>query len=137
MPDENDSGVAAPPKRSIATGGRLRSAPGRSRLLPRRLYERLGEFLFQQGEIALYAAGAADEHMVRALDAQCWQKRAGQRAKTALHAVADNRPADLLGDGDAKTNGRVAIIEGTNKQHETRSEEHTSELQPLMRIPYA
>src|SRR3546814_11994944 len=106
MPDENDSGVAAPPKRSIATGGRLRSAPGRSRLLPRRLYERLGEFLFQQGEIALYAAGAADEHMVRALDAQCWQKRAGQRAKTALHAVADNRPADLLGEGDAKTNGR-------------------------------
>src|SRR3546814_14668078 len=57
--------------------------------------------------------------MVRALDAQCWQKRAGQRAKTALHAVADNRPADLLGDGDAKTNGRVAIIAGTNKKHET------------------
>src|SRR3546814_18761454 len=83
MPDENDSGVAAPPKRSIATGGRLRSAPGRSRLLPRRLYERLGEFLFQQGEIALYAAGAADEHMVRALDAQCWHKSAGPRAKTA------------------------------------------------------
>src|SRR3546814_14348273 len=57
--------------------------------------------------------------MGRALDAQCWQKRAGQRAKTALHAVADNRPADLLGDGDAKTNGRVAIIAGTNKKHET------------------
>src|SRR3546814_9698202 len=100
--------------------------------------------------------------MVRALDAQCWQKRAGQRAKTALHAVADNRPADLLGDGDAKTNGRVAIIAGTNKKHETghrhalsgvgrqkvaplsdlpqadsRSEEHTSELQSLMRISYA
>src|SRR3546814_3099394 len=112
---------------------------------------RLGVFLFRQGESALYAAGAADEHMVRALDAQCWQKRAGQRAKTALHAVADNRPADLLGDGDAKTNGRVAIIAGTNKKHETghrhalsgvgrqkvRSEEHTSELQSLMRISYA
>src|SRR3546814_2899274 len=120
---------------------------------------RLGVFLFRQGESALYAAGAADEHMVRALDAQCWQKRAGQRAKTALHAVADNRPADLLGDGDAKTNGRVAIIAGTNKKHETghrhalsgvgrqkvaplsdlpqadsflRSEEHTTELQSLM-----
>src|SRR3546814_17778771 len=57
--------------------------------------------------------------MDRAFNAQCWQRRAGQRAKTALHAVADNRPADLLGDGDAKTNGRVAIIAGTNKKHET------------------
>src|SRR3546814_4334357 len=80
--------------------------------------------------------------MVRALDAQCWQKRAGQRAKTALHAVADNRPADLLGDGDAKTNGRVAIIAGTNKKHETGHRHALSgvgrqQVAPLSDLPQA
>src|SRR3546814_14622167 len=53
------------------------------------------------------------------LNAQLWQRLAGRGAKPALHAVGENRRADLLGDGDAKTNGRVAIIAGTNKKHET------------------
>src|SRR3546814_6744758 len=52
--------------------------------------------------------------------------------------IGDERLAHLVGDGDA----RIAIaadpdIVGTHRTDVARSEEHTSELQSLMRISYA
>ena len=37
------------------------------------------------------------------------QDFAGERAEAALHAVADDRAADLLGDGEADAHRRIAV----------------------------
>ena len=52
----------------------------------------------------------ADHDMVGAGDAMLGQDFAGERAEAALHAVADDRAADLLGDGEADAHGRIAVI---------------------------
>src|SRR5690606_15478141 len=77
-----------PPARRIAL------ARHRSRQSDRQL-------LAQPAEIALDPAFAADQHMVVIGQPALRQRLAQQRAEAALHAVAHNRIADLLGDGDA------------------------------------
>lgn len=47
--------------------------------------------------------------MVGAGDSVCRQKLAGERAKAPLHAVADDRIADLPGDGEADPDQVVAV----------------------------
>ncbi|GAC1579661.1 MAG: hypothetical protein NVS3B5_12900 [Sphingomicrobium sp.] len=44
---------------------------------------------------------------------------AGKRAETALHAVAHDRVADLLGDRVADANRRIAIAARTDLKDET------------------
>ena len=42
---------------------------------------------------------------------------AGERAESALHAVADNRTAYFLGDGKADPNRRVAVVAAADEQY--------------------
>jgi hypothetical protein len=42
---------------------------------------------------------------------------AGERTKPALHAIADDRPTDFLGNGYAQPLGRVFIFSVSHKQH--------------------
>ena len=46
------------------------------------------------------------------------QQFAGERAEAALHAVADDRVADLLGDGEADAHRRVAVVARADEQDE-------------------
>ena len=48
------------------------------------------------------------------------QDFARERAEAALHAVADDRAADLLGDGEADALGRIAVAAIADEQDETR-----------------
>ena len=43
---------------------------------------------------------------------------AGERAEAPLHAVADDRAADLLGDGEADAHRGVAILAVADEQDE-------------------
>ena len=43
---------------------------------------------------------------------------AGQRAEAPLHAVADDRAADLLGDGEADALDRIAVLAVADEQDE-------------------
>ena len=43
---------------------------------------------------------------------------AGERAEAALHAVADDRVADLLGDGEADAHRRVRVLAVADEQDE-------------------
>jgi len=44
---------------------------------------------------------------------------AGERAKTPLHAVADNRAADFLGDREADSDCGVIVLAVANEEDET------------------
>ena len=44
---------------------------------------------------------------------------AGERAKTPLHAVADNRAADFLGDRKADSDCGVIVLAVANEEDET------------------
>src|SRR3546814_5205027 len=60
--------------------------------------------------------------------------------RLALHVHEDHRRADLGGNGEAlrvALQRRHVVHDGGTRGHRLRSEEHTSELQSLMRISYA
>src|SRR5690606_13066904 len=78
--------------------------------------ERGEKLVAQQREVALDAALAADQHVVGVSHAVYGQEVAQQRAEATLHAVAHDRIADPLGDGDAIAQSRAAI--GAGEQHE-------------------
>ena len=80
--------------------------------------ERAGKLRAEQAEIALDALGAADHHMVGAGNALCRDDLAGERAEAALHPVADDRTADLLGDGEADAHRRIRILAVADEQDE-------------------
>jgi hypothetical protein len=63
-----------------------------------------------QAEVALDAPGAADHHMVGARLSLGRNDLAGERAKAPLHAVADDRSADLLGYSEADAHRRIRIL---------------------------
>ena len=56
--------------------------------------------------------------MVGAWKATLGHDVAGKRPKAALHAVADNRIADLLGDGETGAHLRVVIAAVADQQDE-------------------
>src|SRR3546814_10688297 len=71
--------------------------------------------------LQLYGLGrAADRH----------RRDAGVQQR--LYRLADRQPADVGGDARA-----AGVCAGAELRHQPRSEEHTSELQSLMRISYA
>ena len=72
-------------------------------------------------EAALDPAGAADQHMVGAGQPLGRHEFAGEGSKAALHAIADDRIADLLGDGETNAHHRVAIFAVTDQQDEAWS----------------
>ena len=57
--------------------------------------------------------------MVGARDTGKWQMRAREFAEAALHAVADNGVADLLGHGVPNADGGVAVRARTDLENET------------------
>lgn len=75
------------------------------------------QFFAQQAEIPLYPAFSADQDMIMIRQSGRWQHFPQQRTKAALHAVADHRIADLLGNGDAIALA-LAVIRARQK-HET------------------
>src|SRR3546814_1409152 len=73
-----------------------------------------------------------------ATDADTW-KRGGFEPRSGLRGRTD-RTSPALGRGDADESdvfGPVAGVAGDRQPTQDRSEEHTSELQSLMRISYA
>ena len=85
---------------------------------PRNLAQRLFQLGAQQGEIALLAAIAADQHMIRTRIAMKRQQFACENAKAALHPVTDNGAAYLFRDRDAETHRRIAIGTVAHQQDE-------------------
>jgi hypothetical protein len=57
--------------------------------------------------------------MIRAGKAFARHKLAGERPEATLHAVADDSAADLLGDSEADTHLRIAILAVADEQDET------------------
>jgi len=56
--------------------------------------------------------------MVSAWNAARRKDFAGERSKPPLHPVADDRSADLLGDGEADALGRIAVGAVADQQNE-------------------
>jgi len=57
--------------------------------------------------------------MIRAGEAARWNDLASKRSKAALHAVANDSPPDLFGDGEADAHARVLILAVADEQDET------------------
>jgi hypothetical protein len=79
----------------------------------------LGEIGAQQAEIAFDSVSAADHDMVGAGQAMRRDKLSGESAEAPLHAVADDGPADLLGDRETDPLGRVAVLPVADEQDES------------------
>ena len=67
-------------------------------------------------EIALDSSGTTDDDMIGAGNSMFWQRFAGEGAKAALHPVADDRIADLLGDGEADAHRHNDIAARADEQ---------------------
>ena len=74
----------------------------------------------KQAVVAFNAFRAADHHMVGTGEALDWHDLAGERAETALHTIANDSAADLLGDRKADANGGIRIFPIANQQDEAR-----------------
>ena len=79
----------------------------------------MGKVVPQQAEIPLNALGPADHDMIRAVDSLDRNDLAGKGAEAALHAVADDGPADLPGDCESDPLGGVAVLAVTNEKDES------------------
>ena len=76
------------------------------------------EFRAEQAEVAFYPLGAADHDMIRSWDAFAGHDLAGKRAEAALHPIADDCAADLLGDGEADAHRWVRILAVADEEQE-------------------
>jgi hypothetical protein len=76
------------------------------------------EIAAKKREIALDPAGAPDQDMIGAGDPAHRQHLTGEGPETALHAVADDRAADLLRHRDPEAHPRVAVGAIANEQNE-------------------
>ena len=74
----------------------------------------------EAGEISLDPPGSTDQDMVGAGNSMFRQGIASERAKSALHPIANDCIADLLGDREANAHGWIVILTRTNKQNESR-----------------
>jgi hypothetical protein len=79
-----------------------------------RLCECADQVLAKFVEVPLDSAAAADHHVIRAGIALLGENFAGESAKAALHAVADDGSADLLADSEADASKRIAIVTVAN-----------------------
>ena len=83
------------------------------------LVQSVFELRAKQAEITLDSFGAADHHVVGAGNALRRHDLAGERAEAALHAVADDRTADLLRDGKTDADRRVRILAVADEEQES------------------
>ena len=84
------------------------------------MFERPPQLAPKQAEIALDSARAADHDMVRAGDPAGRDELAGKRPETPLHAVADHRSADFLGDRESDPHRGVAVAAPMDEEDEAR-----------------
>lgn len=80
--------------------------------------QRFGELGGERGIIALDPALPSDQHVIRTGYALDRQKLARERPQPAFHPVANDRVADLLGDGEADANRGLTIVTRAYLQHE-------------------
>jgi hypothetical protein len=85
-----------------------------------RLCECADQVLAKFPEVSLDSAAAADHHVIRTSIALLGENFAGESAKAALHAVADDGSADLLADGEANAAKRIAIVTIANEEYKAR-----------------
>jgi len=100
-----------------ASFARTAPAPGWIALPLCRASESDGEFFTQADEITLNTAFPANQDMVVIGQPFAGQCGAQQFPEPALHPIADDRVADLLGYGDAKALAQSAV--GPGQQHKT------------------
>lgn len=67
----------------------------------------------------LDAARPADQHMIGSGDPGLRKDRPGELPKTPLHPIANDGAPNLLGNGDAEANRRIAVAARTHEQHES------------------
>src|SRR3569833_4362171 len=79
----------------------------------------LVQFQAEQAEVALDAPRAADHHMVAAEKALGRHDFARERAEAPLHAVADDRSADLLCAGATDAHRGIALPAVADQQDES------------------
>jgi hypothetical protein len=80
--------------------------------------QRAFELRAKQSEIALDALRAADHYMIGAGNTFRRHDLAGEFAEAAFHAVADDRAADLFGDGEADAHRGVRILAVADEKQE-------------------
>src|SRR5690606_16339302 len=85
------------------------SAPGGIAFALPRADQSRGELRTKLAEVAFDAAFAANQDMIVIGQAFVRERSAKQLAEAALHAVANDRVADLLGDGYAEALALPAI----------------------------
>ena len=56
--------------------------------------------------------------MIRTIETLRGNDFPGQRTEAALHTIADDRPANLLGDGEADPPGDIAVLTIADKKDE-------------------
>src|SRR3546814_3925912 len=100
--------------------------------------------LFRSTRRRICRAGANSRHAgaMKRLDTlirvRQWQLNENRRRVVELEASADRARARIRSlDGNIEAEGRVADRAGAGSGFATRSEEHTAELQSLMRSSYA
>src|SRR5688572_6318529 len=113
------SGSLAAARARGPIASRARGESGRGRSLCH-LGESAAELVGQRRIIALDSAGAANQDMIGAGYALLRQDRAGEGAEAAFHAVADDRSADLLGDGETDALGGIGVSAVANQQDKAR-----------------
>jgi hypothetical protein len=77
------------------------------------------ELFAKASKVALDALCPSDDHVVRARNAFERHDFSGERAQATLHSVADDRAADLLGDGEADAHRRIMILAVADEQNKT------------------
>ena len=90
--------------------------PARSWLA--QLVERAGKLGAKQAEIPFDAPRAADHHVIRAGKTHRGNELAGERPEAALHPVANDRAADLFGDGESDPHRAIAVLAIPDQQDE-------------------
>jgi hypothetical protein len=115
------AGSATGPSASLWRPG---SAAARS-FLPQPV-KRAAKLVAEHGVGAFNAVGATDHHMIRSGEALGRDDLAGEGTEPALHAVADDRSADFLGDGESHAHRRIRIPAIADEQDKSRSRDTTA-----------
>ena len=80
--------------------------------------QRLSKFRFQLNERTLNAASAADQDVIGAGNPRFGEHQPCELTKSPFHPIADDRIADLLGNGEAEAKRGIAVVARTDEQHE-------------------
>jgi len=86
-----------------------------------RLFQSAREIVPKFAEVALDAARAPDHDVIRSGMTARRNDFSRKLAKAALHAIAHDRAADLLADGEPDALERIAVLTVADEEDEGRS----------------